>query len=111
MGHIDLLPEHLREQSISPREIVLPLSAALEAIDLLEAAGVFILGWEGWVKTVDGRHGHGTAPQGWSADPKNHSVHEAAELCRNTIPDDAARWALDYPGTTDQLHICITLRA
>jgi hypothetical protein len=111
MGKLDLLPVHLREQSISPREIVLPLSAALEAIDFLEAAGVFILGWEGWVKTADGRHGHGTAPQGWSTDPRNHSVPDAAELCRNTIPTDAAQWAKDYPDTTEQLHVCITVRA
>lgn len=111
MGDLDLLPVHLREQSISPREIVLPVSAVLEAIDVLEAAGAYILGWEGWVNTADGRHGHGTAPQGWSADSKNHSASEAAELCRKTIPVDAAKWALDYPGTTDKLHICITVRA
>ena len=111
MGDLNLLPVHLREQSISPREIVLPVSAALEAIDLLEAAGASILGWEGWTKTADGRHGHGTAPQGWSIDPKTHSASAAAEICRRTIPEDAAQWAKAHPGTTDKLHICITVRA
>jgi hypothetical protein len=111
VSQLDLLPARLREQSLSKREIVLPVGAALEALDLLEAQGVYIFGWEGWVKDEAGRHGHGTAPQGWSTDVNRHSVREAAELCRSTIPRDAEQWAKDYPGTTDQLHICITVRA
>lgn len=109
MSQLDHLPEHLRTLSISPREIVLPVGAALEAIDLLEERGVYILGWEGWVKDASGRHGHGTAPQGWSADVSSQSISTAAHLCRATIPVDAARWAQEHPGTTDELHICITV--
>src|SRR5688572_27535162 len=111
MSQLALLPEHLRDLSISQREIVLPLAAALEAIDLLEADGIYILGWEGWVKDETGKHGHGTAPQGWSADAAKQSIHEAAQLCRSTIPADAAQWDEDNPVTTDQLHFCITVRA
>ena len=111
MSDLELLPSRLRDLSISPKEIVLPLVAALEAVDILESHGAYILGWEGWVKDAQGRHGHGTAPQGWSADTKRHSVHDAAQLCRDTIPADAAQWVEDHPGTTDVLHICITVAA
>jgi len=111
MSDLELLPSRLRDLSISPREIVLPLDAALEAIDILESQGAYILGWEGWIKDAEGRHGHGTAPQGWSADTARHSIQDAAQLCRDTIPPDAAQWAKDYSGTTDVLHICITVRA
>jgi hypothetical protein len=108
MSQLDLLPERLRDTSISPREIVLPLSEALEAIDLLESRGVRILGWEGWVKTADGRVGHGSAPQGWSTDKLTDT--EAAQLCRTTIPNAAAEWAQQNPCTTDLVHFCITVR-
>ncbi|MFT0635344.1 hypothetical protein ACMFY5_24975, partial [Pseudomonas sihuiensis] len=64
MNPLDLLPVQLRERSISQSEIVLPLTQALEAIDLLESQGIQILGWEGWVKDKQGRIGHGNAPQG-----------------------------------------------
>lgn len=111
MSNHKLLPSRLRNLSISPREIVLPTDVALEAIDVLESQGAYILGWEGWLKDVEGRHGHGNAPQGWSADTKRHSLHDAAQLCRDTIPADAARWSQENPNTTDVLHICITVRA
>ena len=64
MSGLSLLPEHLRKQSISADEIVLPMAAALDAIDVLETTGVLILGWEGWVRDMRGRVGHGSAPQG-----------------------------------------------
>lgn len=110
MNQLDLLPKRLQDLSISSREIALPMEAALEAIDLLERQGVHILGWEGWVKGDDGRVGHGTAPQG-TVSLDRLSVHEAAQLCRKTIPPDAAQWVRDNPGTTDALHFCITVRA
>lgn len=106
---LTILPEHLRAHSISAREIVLPEREALEAIDFLEAEGMRILGWEGWVKTQDGRVGHGSAPQG-TVSLDALSVPEAAHLCRTTIPIDAAQWRLEYPDTTDSLHFCITVR-
>ena len=110
MSQLDLLPKRLREASISQREIVLPMAEALEAVDLLESKGVQILGWEGWVKDAQGRVGHGSAPQG-TGSLQYLSVHEAAQLCRTTIPADAAQWTQDDPGSTDALHFCITVRA
>jgi hypothetical protein len=110
MSTLELLPTRIAEKSISPREIVLPMTEALEAIDLLEAKGLLILGWEGWVKTADGRVGHGSAPQG-TVSLENLSIKAAAQRCRETIPQDAARWLAENPETTDALHFCITVRA
>ena len=50
MDEIDLLPEALRSQSLSAREIVLSSQQALEALEILVAATFALLGWEGWVK-------------------------------------------------------------
>jgi hypothetical protein len=50
MDEIDLLPEALRSQSLSEREIVLSSQQTLEALEILVAANFARLGWEGWVK-------------------------------------------------------------
>ena len=108
MNPLELLPARIAAKSISAEEIVLPMIEALEAIDLLEAKGLLILGWEGWVKTADGRIGHGSAPQG-TVSLENLSVEAAAQYCRETIPQDAARWLAEHPDTTHALHFCITV--
>lgn len=110
MNKVELLPSSLRELSISKREIVLPLLAALEAIDFFESRKVQILGWEGWIKDAQGRVGHGSAPQG-TVSLEDLSVQEAIELCRKTIASEAAQWEEENQGTTDVLHFCITVRA
>jgi hypothetical protein len=110
MEQLRFLPTTLREQSISTREIVLPLEAALEALEILEHQDVQIVGWEGWVKCADGRVGHGSAPHG-TLNLSHMSVSDAAEFCRSTMRRDAIQWASDNPGTTDELHFCITVRA
>jgi hypothetical protein len=107
---LNLLPEELASRSISPREIVLPLRDALEAIDILEKKGILILGWEGWVKGRDGRVGHVSVPQG-TVSLDALSVHEAAEVCRRTMLQDTAMWEAGHKGTTDELLFCITVRA
>jgi hypothetical protein len=104
-----LLPESIRLHSISTREIVLPEPAALQAIDYFEEEGLLILGWEGWIKTEDGRVGHGTAPQG-TASLEALSVGEAAHICRTSIPNHAQAWRREFPNTTDALHFCLTVR-
>jgi hypothetical protein len=50
MDEIDLLPEALRSQSLSEREIVLSSQQTLEALEILVAANFARFGWEGWVK-------------------------------------------------------------
>ena len=88
----------------------MPVTEALEVIDLLETRGILILGWEGWLQDVGGRMGHGSAPQG-TVSLDAMTVTEAAQFCRETIRSDAARWNEEHPGTTDRLHICITVDA
>jgi len=46
-----LLPSSIREQSISSKELLLPLEEALLALNVFEAGNVLVLGREGWVKT------------------------------------------------------------
>ena len=108
MSALELLPARIAEKSISREEIVLPMAEALEAIDLLEAKGLLILGWEGCVKTADGGVGHGSAPQG-TMSLESLSVEAAAQYCRETIQQDAARWLAENPETTHALHFCITV--
>src|SRR5713226_260012 len=57
LDEIDLLPQALREQSLSDREIILPYQQALEALSVPMRANWVRLGWEGWVNYPDGRHG------------------------------------------------------
>ena len=107
---LELLPPEIAAQSISQREIVLPLEEALTVVDFMESKGILILGWEGWVKTADGRVGHGSAPQG-TVSLENLSVAEAAEVCRQTMQEDASQWERDNKGSSEKLHFCITVRA
>jgi hypothetical protein len=61
VDEISLLPQMLREQFLSHREIVLPYQEAKEALDLLRRAQWAVWGWEGWVKYLDGSHGFASA--------------------------------------------------
>lgn len=109
MTQLDLLPIWLKDQSLSEKEIVLPLPAALDAIEIIESGGFHVLGWEGWVRDAKGHVGHGGAPQG-TVSLCNISAQEAAQYCRTTIASEAAQWAKDNQGTTDALYFCITVQ-
>jgi len=102
------LPENISKHSISKNEIVLPLSQALLAIDHFESCGVLVLGWEGWVKDIEGRIGHASAPQGTTS-LENYSVNEAAEFCRKTMLKDSELWHKQNSGSTDALYFCVTI--
>ncbi|MPV71528.1 hypothetical protein [Burkholderia sp. BE17] len=52
MSQLAKIPAALAAQSISRREIVLPLDAALECIDYCVHHRIPIYGWEGWVLTA-----------------------------------------------------------
>lgn len=52
MNATDLLPEALRKQSLSEREIVLPFQETLQALEILATAGYSLQGWEGWMPMV-----------------------------------------------------------
>jgi hypothetical protein len=107
---LSVLPQNLASKSISVREVVLPLVAALLAIDVLEALGFHILGWEGWVKSADGSVGHGSAGRYSSMSLDELNPSEAATFTRQGITEDAASWESANIGTTDVLHFCITAR-
>jgi len=101
---LELLPSKLQNKSISSKEIVLPLEAAMEAINYLEAQNYLILGWEGWVKTPDGSATQGTVSL------EDLSVQKAAKVCRETILEDSKCWATESKESHEQLHFCITVR-
>ncbi|HDR8961110.1 hypothetical protein [Burkholderia vietnamiensis] len=107
---LQCLPPEIALQSISRREIVLPLNAAIAAIDYCANNKIRILGWEGWIQSPDGRVGHGNAPQGTTS-LEDLSIPEAADFCRRTIAAAALEWTENNLGTTDRLHFCITVEA
>lgn len=104
------LPKELSSKSLSTREVVLPLKDALRAIEILDAAGFHILGWEGWVKTVDGRVGHGNAGQYATTLPDGITSTEAVTATKNGIVEDALNWSSENVATTDTIYFCITAR-
>ncbi|WP_157692714.1 hypothetical protein [Burkholderia sp. ABCPW 11] len=108
MSQLTLLPPEPAQQSISQIEIVLPLNAAVEAINYCARKKVQILGWEGWIRAQDGRVGHGNAPQG-TASLGHLSMQDAADFCRRIVQAAALEWSQENPETTDQLHFCITI--
>jgi hypothetical protein len=95
LDDIDLLPQALKEQSLSDREIVLTPENASRAVDFLEAAQWAVVGWEPWLKLADGSHLHPMlggdfereAHEDWTA-----YVHRTAHLCRQVMKEEQERW-------------------
>ncbi|WP_124448642.1 hypothetical protein [Burkholderia sp. Bp8992] len=108
MSQLEILPPEIARHSISRREIVLPLNAAIAAIDWCAINQIHLLGWEGWIQSADGRVGHGNAPQGTTS-LESLSIPDAADFCRRTIRAAALEWSKTYPETTDRIHFCITV--
>ena len=108
MMQLQVLPRELALKSISRQEIVLPLDAAIAAIDYCANRQIQILGWEGWIQSSDGRVGHGNAPQGTTS-LAHLTIGEAADFCRRTIIAAATAWSESFAGTTDRLHFCVTI--
>ena len=115
MDEIDLLPEALRSQSLSEREIVLSYQQALEALEILVAANFALLGWEGWVKYADGRHGHtpggvmGTeAIEQEVGETWENYVQRSARFCAETMTKEQQAWNT-HPGSAHlPLYFCLT---
>ena len=114
MDEISLLPQMLREQSLSDREIVLPYQEAKEALELLERAHWALLGWGGWVKYPDGTHGF--APGGvMGADIQRKEgeawadyVHRSVLFCHETIDQDYRDWNANPRYAHHVLYFCLT---
>lgn len=108
MKPLQFLPPEIARQSISRSEIVLPLAAAIAAVDYFACNRIRILGWEGWIQSSNGQVGHGNAPQGTTS-LEHLSIRDAADFCRQTIREAAVEWSNGFPGTTDRLHFCLTV--
>jgi hypothetical protein len=107
---LSVLPRSLAVQSASPTEIVLGYDGVLEAIRIIDAAGWRILGWEGWIRTRNGRVGHGDAPVG-TADLSSLSPPEASRMTRATMADAVAVWQGSAAYPEAELLFCITVVA
>ena len=107
MDEIDLLPQVLRKQSLSHREIVLPYQQALEVLSVL-------VGWEGWVKYPDGRHGHtpggvmGIEVARKARETWADYVERSAQLCRETMNREQQAWEANPEYAHLVLCFCLT---
>ncbi len=114
MDDIDLLPQVLRKQSLSHREIVLPYQQALEALEVLVRANWALLGWEGWVKYPDGRHGHtpggvmGIEVERKEGEAWADYVQRSAHLCRETMNREQQVWEANPEYAHLVLCFCLT---
>lgn len=113
MEDIDLLPEILRSQSLSDREIVLPYDEALQALDILVKANWAPIAWEGWEKDAQGRRGHsyimGTTVIEQEPDEKwEDYIQRAARFCRETIKADQERWNREGIHPSRTLYFCLS---
>lgn len=107
---LSALPIDLAAQSASPTEIVLPFTAALEALDALAKADVRVLGWEGWVRMADGSVGHQDTPQG-TGDLSDLPFENAVSVCRDTIHAAEREWKLSSSESRAELLFCISASA
>jgi hypothetical protein len=115
MEEIELLPQALREQSLSEQEVVLPYHEALDALELLVRARWALLGWEGWVKYPDGRHGHppggvmGTESiERETAETWESYVQRSARFCVETINQEQQAWDVNPGNAHLILYFCLT---
>ena len=80
---LQLLLKEIAGKSLSKTELVLSYGEAIDALNICEKESVMILGWEGWVKSQDGRIGH-------TAEVQNGFVGGiipwcSSRFCRQTI--------------------------
>lgn len=102
-----ILSNRIRNASAVRDELVLPYAMAQEALTSLELSGVEILGWEGWLRSADGRLGHSALHQG-TADLSGMDSRAAYELCRATMAD-AYSMHLERPEReATELLFCLT---
>lgn len=103
---LELLPRDLALRSASPVEVVLPYRDALDAIRIIHSKGMGVAGWEGWIRTPDGRVGHGDAPSG--ATLSRLGVDESARACSEQIQAAESSWRGSSLHPEAELLFCIT---
>lgn len=97
-GDLALLPPELAASSASSREIVLPLDAAVAAIERLAHAGHRVEAWEGWLELPGGTRTASLAHTGSFALPT--TAARAAAVAIEGMRRSQARFdrAPEYPG-------------
>ena len=103
------LPPDIAQQSLSRSAIILPLDAALRAVELLARQGHQLENWEGWVKMRDGARTKSLAHPGSFALPRD--AVRAAEAAAAGMRRADATWqrSPEYPGA--QLYYGLTYEA
>lgn len=93
-----LLPPALARQSVSSRQILLPLEAALDALGQLAREGHRLEAWEGWLELPGGTHTQSLAHTGSFALPMD--AERAAAVAAAGIRRAQERFdrAPEYPG-------------
>ena len=102
--------DNLQQYSASTRELVLPLSQALEAIELMEQLKIPVFGWEGWLRLPDGRIGHSALHQGTAVECAITKFSEYAWLKR-TIRESYDLHQSNPEAPSTELLFCITIGA
>ena len=92
------LPPELSKQSLSRAKIILPLDAAIQAIDVLAHNGRRLETWEGWVHMRDGGRARSLTYGGSFALPRE--ARRAAETAAAAMRKAKAAWDRnpEYPG-------------
>jgi hypothetical protein len=97
-------------KSASSSELVLPLSEALEALQLMAQSGVSVLGWDGWLRYPDGKLGHSQQHQGTASAPQL-SQAELYAWFRSTMQDSQVEHHHNPEVSGSELLFCITYQA
>ncbi|WP_445178759.1 hypothetical protein [Pseudomonas sp. McL0111] len=100
----------LKRLSISQSELVLPYPHALTALQLLEATGAILMGWEGWLRYPDGRLGHSDVHQG-TTDTSAISSSEAYSWTMASMTLSHKEHELQNETTDIKLLFCIVVNA
>jgi len=94
------LPPELARQSISQSVIMLPLDAAIQAVELLTQRGRRLENWEGWVRMHDGTRAKSLSHAGSFA--LSRDAARAAETAIAAMRKASASWDRnpEYSGAT-----------
>ncbi|TEB14558.1 hypothetical protein Psfp_02800 [Pelotomaculum sp. FP] len=105
MRAIDLLPEELKINSLSRKEVILSYDDTQKAINIFKKNNWVILKWEGWVKYSEGQYDRSEKFRGISYILKDKKetwesyVKRSAKRCLETIKKSQQKWDInpEYP--------------
>lgn len=99
--------EDIKSRSESPDEIVVNYTDAMELLNILEINNTKVMGWEGWVKYLDGSLGHSQRYQG-TTDLSSMPNPSAIALVKGTIMQAHIEWEEKPEVNGAKLFFCIT---